>query len=262
MEYKELYKNSKSHESTIESIYVFNDSGICLASCNIRDDSIDENLVSSFFTAIKHFGEELIPSSEIKTLVMRGYKLFYNNYKTITFCVQCSEDIPNQIIQYILDEISNKFIELYGSIIANFDGEISAFSDFNNYLIKYFERPLIEKILEDFGYNLSAEGLILFDANQDNILFAKVKKQFSSKRQISLGGMLINFAKNFSNEFEGGNVNSILISTENKWICVAKKEYIYITVLFSRIKNIELNIVIQKTEETLNNVLEMLKINI
>ncbi|NVM01610.1 MAG: hypothetical protein HWN67_04710 [Candidatus Helarchaeota archaeon] len=253
-------KKNKSKESFIEAIYIFNNSGICLLSCSSNPNSVSENLAAGFFTAIKEFGKELIPGAGVESLVMSGHKLFYNDYENITFAIQSSIDLPNQIIYYILDEISDKFLIDYKDVIPAWKGNVTIFDDFKNYLLTFLEKPLIEKILDDFGYKLHAEGMIVFDKNQDKILFAKLPQQFASQRQKSMGGMLVNFAKNLSDEFKGGNVNSILISTENKWICVAKRENIYITVLFPKKRDIELTIIINKTEETLNHLLNLLQI--
>lgn len=258
----EMVEKKKAIENYVEAIYIYDNAGVCLTSCSIKKENIDKNVVSGFFTAIKKFGERLIPGTIIKNLTMSGHKLFYNNNENITFCIQCYDYLPNQVIEYILDEISNKFLENYSNHLPIRNGNITIFSEFNNYLIQFLEQSIIETILEDFGYKVFSEGIILFDENQEKILFAKVPKEYSSRKQISMGGMLINFAKKISNEFEGGDVNSIIMSTENRWICVSKREHIYIIVLFSKRKSIELNIILEKTDETLDNVLKMLKIEI
>jgi len=252
----------KAIENYVESIYIYDNAGVCLTSCGVKPENLDENIVSGFFTAIKKFGQKLIPGTMIKCLIMSGHKLFYNNYENITFCIQCYDDLPNRVIEYILNEISNKFLEVYQEYLPIRNGNVTMFSDFNKYLSKFMESPLIESLLENFGYKVFSEGVILFDENEETILFTKVPSEYSSRKQISMGGMLINFAKKLSTEFKGGEVNSILISTENRWICVSKRKYIYIIVLFSKTKNIELNIIVEKTEEILDNILEMLKIEV
>jgi len=254
----EMVENKKPIEQYVEAIYIYDNAGVCLTSCSIKQENIDDNVVSGFFTAIKKFGEKLIPGTIIKCLIMSGHKLFYNNNENITFCIQCNDYLPNQVIEYILNEISDKFLENYREYLPIRNGNITIFSEFNQYLLQFMEQSLIESLLEDFGYKVFSEGIILFDEDQEKILFAKVPKEYSSRRQISMGGMLINFAKKLSHEYEGGNVNSIIMSTENRWICVAKREHVYIIVLFSKTKSIELNIILEKTEETLDNILKML----
>ncbi len=245
----------------VESIYIYDNAGVCLTSLGTRPENLDENIVSGFFTAIKKFGQKLIPGTVVKSLIMSGHKLFYNNFENITFCVQSYDDLPNQVIEYILNEISNKFVELYQEELPKRDGNITIFSKFNDYLSQFMEQPLIEGLLEDFGYKVLSEGVILFDEEKEKILFAKVPEEYSSRRQISMSGMMINFAKKLSREYKGGDVNSIIISSENRWICVSKREYIYIIVLFSKTKDIELNIIVRRTEEILDNILKMLRID-
>ncbi|MHA1342481.1 MAG: hypothetical protein ACTSQG_00725 [Promethearchaeota archaeon] len=255
----EIINYSEINEKKIDAIYIFNENGVRLLSCTSRTDLLDADLVIGFFTAIKNFGSEYIPGGKIKSLTMSGNRIFYNDYKNITFCIMSRDDLPVPVINYILDEISNKFLEFYGDILNNWNGNLNIFSDFKSYLLTFLERSLIEKILEEFGYNIYAEGVILYDNKNGKILYAKVPSQFSSKQKIALGGMLINFAKNFSNEFQGGNIQSILISAEKKWICVSKEIDFYIVVLFPKTKSIDINIIIKKTEETLINVLKILK---
>ena len=257
-----IVEERKAIENYVESIYVYDNAGVCLTSCGIKPENLDENIVSGFFTAIKKFGQKLIPGTVVKSLIMSGHKLFYNNVENITFCIQCYDDLPNQVIDYILNKISDKFLEVYQDYLPIRNGNITIFSEFNNYLLQFMEQPLIEGLLEDFGYKVLSEGVILFDENQDKILFAKVPEEYSSKKQISMSGMLVNFAKKLSYEYQGGDVNSILISSENRWICVSKRENFYIIVLFSKTKDIELNIIVERTEEILDNILKMLKIEL
>ncbi|TKJ23567.1 MAG: hypothetical protein CEE43_02590 [Promethearchaeota archaeon Loki_b32] len=262
MEKGEILEEKKVIENYVESIYVYDNAGVCLTSCGIKPENLDEHIVSGFFTAIKKFGQKLIPGTVVKSLIMSGHKLFYNNFENITFCIQCYDDLPNQVIDYILNRISNQFLEIYQERLPIRDGNISIFSDFSTYLSQFMEQPLIEGLLEDFGYKVLSEGVILFDEIREKILFAKVPEEYSSRKQIAMSGMLINFAKKLSNEYQGGDVNSILISSENRWICISKREYIYIIVLFPKTKNIELNIIVEKTEEILDNILKMLKIEL
>lgn len=101
---------------------------------------------------------------------------------------------------------------------------------------------------------MQVEGIIVFDEIQGKIVFSEVPPKFSSPRKISIGGMLINLVKKFSNEFEAGEVNSIVISSENKLISISKREHKYIMVLFPMTKVIEHNMIIEKTEEIFNSV--------
>ena len=101
---------------------------------------------------------------------------------------------------------------------------------------------------------MQAEGIIVFDALQEKIVFSEVPPKYSSPRQISIGGMLINLVKKFSNAFEAGEVHNIVISSENKLISVSKREHKYIIVLFPISKIIEHNTILQKTEEIFDTV--------
>ena len=101
---------------------------------------------------------------------------------------------------------------------------------------------------------MQAEGVIVFDEIQGKVVFSEVPPKYSSPRQISIGGMLINLVKKFSNEFEAGEVNSIVITSENKLISISKREHKYIMVLFPMTKVIEHKMILEKTEEIFNSV--------
>jgi len=101
---------------------------------------------------------------------------------------------------------------------------------------------------------MQAESVIVFDALQEKIVFSEAPPKYSSPRQMSIGGMLINLVKKFANEFEAGEVNSIVISSENKLLSISKREHKYIIVLFPMTKVIEHNVILEKTQEIFNSV--------
>lgn len=107
---------------------------------------------------------------------------------------------------------------------------------------------------------MSAEGIILFDEVQEKTLFAEVPPEFSSTRQIALGGMFVNMAKRLSNEFKAGSINSIVISCEEKVVCISKREHQFIIVLYPKTDIIEDSIIIQKTSEIFDKILKNNKI--
>ena len=107
---------------------------------------------------------------------------------------------------------------------------------------------------------MSAEGIILFDEDQEKTLFAEVPPEFSSPRQISLGGMFVNMAKRLSNEFKAGLINSIIISCEEKLVCISKRGHQFIIVLYPKTEVLEDNILLQKTIEIFDNILKSDKI--
>jgi len=107
---------------------------------------------------------------------------------------------------------------------------------------------------------VSAEGIILFDEIQEKTVFAEVPPEFSSTRQIALGGMFVNMAKRLSHEFKAGSINSVVISCEEKLICISKREHQFIIVLYPKNENIEDSTIIQKTSEIFDNILKNDKI--
>lgn len=102
---------------------------------------------------------------------------------------------------------------------------------------------------------MQAEGVIIFDDIQGKIIFSEVPPEFATSRQTSVGGMLINLVKKFSHEFKAGDVKSLVISSEKKIISISKREHKYIIVLFPITTVIEHNMILQKTEEIFNSVI-------
>ena len=101
---------------------------------------------------------------------------------------------------------------------------------------------------------MEAEGIIVFDSQQEKIVFSDVPPDFATPRKTSVGGMLINMVKKFANEYEAGEVKSVVISSENKLISISKREHKYIIVLFPMEKVIEHKMILEKTHEIFNSV--------
>ena len=74
-----VVEEKKVIENYVESIYIYDQSGMCLTSYGQKPENFDDNIVSGFFTAMKKFGQKLIPGTRIKCLIMSGHKLFYND---------------------------------------------------------------------------------------------------------------------------------------------------------------------------------------
>ncbi|MHA1409492.1 MAG: hypothetical protein ACTSQY_04095 [Candidatus Odinarchaeia archaeon] len=255
---EELMKNSEN--CPIEAIYIFNNNGLCLVSCNLNSNKIENDMATGFFSALDDFGKNAI-GGDIECIIMSGHKFFYSRYEKVTFVIQCCKDLPDQVAQHILNEIANNFLLTYREIYETWDGgDLSIFDDFKKYLRTYLENSLIEKILHTFGYKFHAEGIIVYDELKDEIIFSKLPKEYGSQYHKSMGGIAINFAKNLSEKFEAGIVNSVLIFADKKWICISKMKHLYITAIFPKINEVEVDLIIKKTEETLRDILLTLNI--
>ncbi|MHA1284923.1 MAG: hypothetical protein ACTSQP_20665 [Promethearchaeota archaeon] len=63
--------------------------------------------------------------------------------------------------------------------------------------------------------------------------------------------------KDFSEKFEDEIINCILISTNKRYLCIAKKYSFYAIILFPKSKEIEWDIILKKTEKAMESLIEL-----
>lgn len=241
----------------IDAIYIFNSEGIRLVNVSSKKELLDADLVTGFFTAIKQFTSGLFPGNEVQSLTLHGYLVFFKTIKDITFCIQASSNTPKKIIEFIIFSIAEDFFNLYEDILKNWNYDVEIFNEFRIYLMQYLEKPIIDKILDELGYNTFAEEFILYDDENDKVIIRKLKNNEDNKSQICYIDLFINFVKDFSEKFEDEIINCILISTNKRYLCIAKKYSFYAIILFPKSKEIEWDIILKKTEKAMESLIEL-----
>jgi len=100
-----------------------------------ENDNTFDDLVSGFLTAISNFATE-IKGGEIKALNFRNFNFIYGYDKKFgtIFVIVSDIDDPEEEIRKKLDAMKTEFIKRYDKILENFNGCISDFRTFDDYI--------------------------------------------------------------------------------------------------------------------------------
>ena len=219
----------------IHNLFIFNKSGICIYGLNLTNlyPIEQEQLISSYFSALMSFTKELI-GDKIKTVEMGGgIKLVVFEKRTLYYSVLCSTIENLELLEAIILKVNSKFLEYVNKNKIKTDLEY-VYDEHLNYLIE-------DIIREPFSseYDLKKEGAITeflrnFQINDDIngviLLTNRGKVIFSSINDINLGRFLkeVDFRVKISN-------NSILklfyTSKNNELIFSENIRDIYIIIL-------------------------------
>ncbi len=122
----------------ISEIWIIDPSGITLFNLS-KEASVDAILIGGFFSAIQNFISE-IGESELKSLVLGSSKIMiYHGDKDYLFISRSDlKSKEKKIINY-LKLVESKFIELYGQLLINWNGDTTFFNNFGQVIEKIFE---------------------------------------------------------------------------------------------------------------------------
>jgi len=97
----------------IHNLFIFNKTGICLFRMNFSDSfQIEqEQLISSFFTALMSFTKELI-GDKIKTLEMGGVKLVIIEQSNLYYGLLCDTIENLMMLEDIISKIHLQFMNV------------------------------------------------------------------------------------------------------------------------------------------------------
>ncbi|MBY8987411.1 MAG: hypothetical protein KGD61_03070 [Candidatus Lokiarchaeota archaeon] len=140
----------------IHNLFIFNKSGICIYGLNLTNlyPIEQEQLISSYFTALMSFTKELI-GDKIKTVEMGGgIKLVVFEKRGLYYSLLCSTIENLELLEAIISKINSKFLEYVNKNKIKTDLEY-VYDEYLNYLIE-------DIIREPFSseYDLKKEGAI------------------------------------------------------------------------------------------------------
>lgn len=246
---------------SIHNLFIFNKSGICIYGLNLTNlyPIEQEQLISSYFTALMSFTKELI-GDKIKTVEMGGgIKLVVFEKRGLYYSLLCSTIENLELLEAIISKINSKFLEYVNKNKIKTDLEY-VYDEHLNYLIE-------DIIREPFSseFDLKKEGIITAylkefqqsaDLNGAILLTNRGKVIFSSFNDTSLNRFLkeVDFRVKISN-------NSILklfyTSKNNELIFSENIRDIYILILIfdTKIRFGMAEFYLQKAVKKITNVL-------
>jgi hypothetical protein len=156
---------TESGGSTIEAIYVFDDSGICVISMHAPTHQQDSDLMTGFFSAMKLFGKSQL-NSDIEHILFSGRKLYYQSHDHLTFVVQGSRGLQDPLAKHVLDTSAAKFLTDFGDLLpgcADFACELPGIDQYTRFLMQFFDEEHLEKIVDSFQDTKKSVEVVLFE---------------------------------------------------------------------------------------------------
>ncbi len=171
----------------IHNLFVFNKSGICIYGLNLTNlyPIEQEQLISSYFTALMSFTKELI-GDKIKTVEMGGgIKLVVFEKKTLFYSILCSTIENLEFLEDLISKIESQFLKYV--IKNNIKTDLEYVNDEQlNYIIEdIIKEPFINELdiikqkevinfLIDFKSNDDIKGIILL-THRGNVIYSSIK---------------------------------------------------------------------------------------
>jgi len=170
----------------IHNLFIFNISGICIYGLNLTNlyPIEQEQLISSYFTALMSFTKELI-GDKIKTVEMGGgIKLVVFEKRTLYYSLLCSTIENLELLEAIISKVNSKFLEYVNKNKIKTDLEY-VYDEHLNYSLEDIIRTpfsseydlkkegVITEFLRNFQLNNDINGVILL-TNRGKVIFSSI----------------------------------------------------------------------------------------
>ena len=170
----------------IHNLFIFNKSGICIYGLNLTNlyPIEQEQLISSYFTALMSFTKELI-GDKIKTVEMGGgIKLVVFEKRTLFYSILCSINENLEFLEELISKIESQFLKYVNKNNIKTDLEY-VYDEHLNYLIEdIIKEPFTNELdivkqkevinfLIDFKSNDDIKGVILL-THRGNVIYSSM----------------------------------------------------------------------------------------
>ena len=188
---KPLINSSKiirtASSTGIHNLFVFTRSGICLYAQNFSACyNMEDNLITSFFTALMSFTKEVI-GNKIKTIEMANVKFVLFQKNLFYYGLLCNSIENLILLEHLISKINDLFLDYINKNKINIDchhiNDDQLSQNINtiikNTLTSEFDLGKEEKIIEflnDISLNDEIEGIILL-TDKGKIVYTSLKKQ-------------------------------------------------------------------------------------
>lgn len=176
----------KPEKFKIHNLFIFNKSGICIYGLNLTNlyPIEQEQLISSYFTALMSFTKELI-GDKIKTIEMKNnIKLVVFEKKTLFYSILCSTIENLEFLEDLISKIESQFLKYVNKNNIKMDLEY-VYDEHLNYLIEdIIKEPFnygidivkekeVINFLIDFSSNDDIKGVILL-THRGNLIYSSI----------------------------------------------------------------------------------------
>lgn len=102
--------------------------------------SIDADLFSGFLSGIYSFSEEITETGGIETMELADITLLYGEVSDLIFILAVTKDEDVEIIRKKIADISKVFLEKFGALLEDWDGNTTIFRPFERDLNQIIEK--------------------------------------------------------------------------------------------------------------------------
>ena len=119
-------------------IWILTDNGIVLYS-KVSEQKVNPQLFGALMSALNKFAEKLTDGG-ISNFEMADLRFVIIKRRRFLFIASSSYKTKEKKVIDDLLLISDQFFKLYSGILANWDNDVEAFSDFGDYIEQFLEK--------------------------------------------------------------------------------------------------------------------------
>ncbi len=115
----------------IQAVYILvADSGLCVLDRKYGEADMDPNLISGFLTALIQFGRELSDGNRVHVIDFGAFDICLSLKDNIIVAATVDKVDDGNAAMAVLAEVNNAFSKDYGSMLAEWDGNLEPFERF------------------------------------------------------------------------------------------------------------------------------------
>jgi hypothetical protein len=115
----------------IQAVYILvADSGLCVLDRKYGSADMDPNLISGFLTALIQFGRELSDGNRVHVIDFGAFDICLSLKDNVIVAATVDKIDDGNAAMAVLAEVNNEFVKAYGSMLAEWDGNLEPFEKF------------------------------------------------------------------------------------------------------------------------------------
>jgi len=115
----------------IQAVYILiADSGLCVLDRKYGEADMDPNLISGFLTALIQFGRELSDGNRVHVIDFGAFDICLSLKDNVIVAATVDKVDDGNAAMAVLGEVNTTFSQKYGSMLAEWDGNLEPFESF------------------------------------------------------------------------------------------------------------------------------------
>ena len=115
----------------IQAVYILiADSGLCVLDRKYGSADMDPNLISGFLTALIQFGRELSDGNRVHVIDFGAFDICLSLKDNVIVAATVDKVDDGNAAMAVLADVNNEFSKMYGSMLADWDGNLEPFEVF------------------------------------------------------------------------------------------------------------------------------------